>query len=816
MNKYVDETSQNGYPSEFVSAKEKLTPKWALAYFKATWAEANKGSEQYVESNTNRIKSLRKKAEGLESVQDIQKLYTQGIDFKNLKLDYSVPTILPKLVKIASRTIYNQPYVPQATPVNSSATTKANIERNKMKAKMDLEKARIQLEQEGVEGAIPEAEGFVPENDEELEYHFLMNPKMGHSVAMEYLIRGAFMKNDMEAISKIVARDFVIAKRGGIKVGFDLDNNLTIDRVDVANFISGYFTKEDGSDSNHMGTVISMPISELRELAGDSLKEEDLIKIAKQNVNSTELEHVFGSNNYYQGAIDVDRYDNVMVKVVNLQVKTFDSFKYLKTKKKDGKGFYYDRRSNDYTVPEGVGNKIVNIGGAEAIYEGYWVVDTDYVFRWDKDRAAYRDRLNGKWSNTAKFGYCMQFPNILDMTSKSIVEQMEYHHKQLKITELKMQQFILNASPPTTEYDVDKLLGAIQGMGMGKMTPLDLVNMKTQLGALFTRSKDEMGQVLTNAPATQKIDSGVDQSILILGELYNSHLYKLKEVIGHNSAVDGSQPDKKALVGVQKMAAEGHKAALDSEASAFLRVIAETAKRVCVGYQTQIRSNENVEEITYMVGEANVKEVKLNDIEGVDFDISIEMLPVAYEEEAISNDLQEMVTAGTLPPEAKYEIMATVKESPKKAKYQVAYMSKKFRQEKEQAAQQNIQLQGQENSRVAQESAALEAQNIQLKSQSDIQNTQAKGEVDKANYIAEADQKIRLAIVEGDIKKELLKLASEEKAKEVDRAEKSDRVNETINEKVSRGGYDVEKDSVPRAAGKIEPSVVPTTPSVSV
>jgi hypothetical protein len=789
-----------GYPSNFVSTKEKLKNKWFLKYVKAAYNEMERSESFSVNSRTDRFISNRKRAEGLHNRDNVIKQFTQDVELIDLKMDYTVSTPLPKLVSIATRTIYNRAFVPQATPINSTARTKSDLKRKKLKAKMEMEKMRQRLEQNGVEGVdsiVPKPDGFIPDTDEDLELHMELNSKIGESISMEYMIRAGFLKNRMERIQKKVARDLVENKWAVVRVFFDNDNNINIKRVDIVNFIHPIVNEDDFSDARHLGEMMEMPISELRELSQGDLGEKELIDIADNHSISGESNYAFGQKRYYDNVYrDPSTYDDTKVRVVNLQIKQFDTSTYVEKKKRGG-GFFFDKKSDDYQVPEGQEDiKVKHKGGAQAIYEGYWVVGSDYVFGYHKKSDVWRDRLNGRWNLTADFDYCVYAPNIRDMENKSIVEKLTFHDDRLAIIEYKVQQYLIKAAPPGYEYDIDRLKGAIKGMGFGKMKPIDMISLRTQSGHLFSRSVDEMGNPLPYANTANKLESGIDDGLVRLANMYNERLAIMKEVIGSNSAVDGSQPNAKDLVGVQKLAAEGHKAALSDLNEAYEEIITQVARRVCLGLQMQIRAGVNKQENIDMLGEANVKEVTLKDVEGTDFSISIEMLPEAYETEQLAADLQRMVESNPprLAPEDKYIIMRVAKESILKAEKMLSYRSKKFQEREMERAEANAKAQADNQIRIAQETSKANQNEKQFTHNLDLvylkEEYRLKIELEKAKSNFNGQQDRQTEVVKTDGKIEIIERAAE---LEEDSTENS----QSLEGGFDRKGLDLEKTTMP-------------------
>lgn len=802
-----ENSSSLGYPSEFCSSTEKLTDTWALKYVRAAWEEMQSNKHFKIEDRQSRFKNLRETREGLNDLSDVIKIFEQDQDTSHALVDYGVSTPLPKMATIATRTIYNRPYKPKAVPVDSMSVSKMGNKRNEILNAMKMEALRLEMEENGVVGIIPPSGEDLPKDKNDLEVHMIMSPKIGEASAYEYLIRQGFKQNSFHKIQERIAKDLVDIKMCATRTYFDADNNLVIDYVDPIRLISSFVEEDDFSDSNHLGQVTDVNISSLREMMGDKYEEKDLEWIAKNATKSNRGGWNFGDPKYYQNTLSREEYNDRKVQLVHLQVKQYDRTTYIKKGKING-GFRVEKKSYDYQTPKHAKReREVKHKGAQSIYDGYWVVGTDYVFDWHRKEDSFRDRVNGKWNNTAKFDYVVIAPQIYDMQNKSLIEKAGYRNRQLINLTLKAQQFLIQADPPTTAYDVDALNSAMDGMGFGDTKPLDVVNMSTKVGRYFFRSKNELGEPLLSSHAPiYKVDSGIDNSIMALAELYNIELARMRDDLGIPEAVGGGEMDKRAAVGIQQLQAEGHKSAMADLISAYDFITEETAQRTYTALQYQILNKVNLHELEASIGELNIKEISLTKMSKADFSIGIEMLPDQFEIEIISQDLQRLAEAGQIAPEIKYSVMRVAKENTKRAEALMSFEAKKFRKEQQDAKNESVQLQSKGNIDTATVTAQMEAKNIQLKY--DLENRNKLSEIDAETTRDKAanDNKLAYLRSETEDKIELIEKAADMKSKEVDEQRKA----ESVNDKANRGGYDIEKDSLPKELGSVEPSVFPS------
>ena len=100
-----------------------------------------------------------------------------------------------------------------------------------------------------------------------------------------------------------------------------------------------------------------------------------------------------------------------------------------------------------------------------------------------------------------------------------------------------------------------------------------------QTGSVIGRSFTSEGDMNPGKVPIQPLQTGAGgQKLQTLIQTYNYYLQMIRDVTGLNEARDGSSPDSRALVGVQKMAAANSNTATRHILDAGLFLTAETAE----------------------------------------------------------------------------------------------------------------------------------------------------------------------------------------------------------------------------------------------
>jgi hypothetical protein len=263
------------------------------------------------------------------------------------------------------------------------------------------------------------------------------------------------------------------------------------------------------------------------------------------------------------------------------------------------------------------------------------------------------------------------------------------------------------------------------------------------------------------------------------------------------------------LVQVQQLAAEGHKASLSDISEAFQYIMRETAKRIYLGYQTQILNGENTVELEATMGELNMMELELSALGDADFDIGIEMLPTLEEITQIKLDLNELAANGMIAPEDKFSVARVAKESTLKAEQLLTHLSKRFRAEAQQNQQANIQAQNEGLAQVAQAKIEMEAQKEAQKQELEAANQKQKYDLEGRNTKNDWVEKSKFEMLQTENKIKLIKVASE--AKKGETADADTRKLTSDPGMISPGAKASENslmpDAIPRIAGDVTPSL---------
>ena len=602
--------------------------------------------------------------------------------------------------------------------------------------------------------------------------------------------------NDMDYINDRIAKDLIDLKIAAVRVTLDENKNIKIDYIDPVDLVTSYVKQSNFQDVKHVGVMSEVTVDDLRVMAAGQISEEELFEVAK----SVAGKYGNGSwdtvnRRYYDNSFDWERVNKFKVMILDFEFFSTDDLTVTNVKARNNG---YKTLINEEPTNKRA-EKNTKIKKVKNIYMGKYIVDTDHIFDYGLKEHIIRERINGKYSTNTTLGFVVYAPDIYDMENKSKVEEMIPYADELIRIQLKMQQIIAKAAPSGYAMNVDAIVEGLQGMGIGGMKPIDARAMRDQIGDIYYRAVREDGTPITpGQPPITPLPNGLDNSIMLLINAYNAAVMRMKEAIGVNDAIDSSQPDNKALIGVQKLAVAAHKTAMKSLYSTYLKINEDVARQVSMLSQQLIRKGINKSTFINMVGKETVDQLDITKLTTSDFSINVDMLPdveeMAYLESKIELALVSQPPMINL--QDAFAVRRVLKEDVDKAEQLLSVREKRRRKENMEKSAQMQQQNAQMQTQVAQAAEQAKQQTKQMEAQIDAQNKQLEYDLRLRNDQTMEDEKRKTIILELDAKKELIREAAEA---EMGKTEKKEEGGETAYDRIS----------IPKVAGTRMPGVTP-------
>ena len=180
----------------------------------------------------------------------------------------------------------------------------------------------------------------------------------------------------------------------------------------------------------------------------------------------------------------------------------------------------------------------------------------------------------------------------------------------------------------------------------------------------------------------------------------------MRDVTGLNEARDGSNPDKNALVGLQKLAAANSNTATRHILQAGLYLTLKTAEAISLRVSDVLEYSNTKRSFIQSLGKFNVGTLEeLYTLHLHDFGIFLELAPDEDEKQLLENNIQMAITQKQIELEDAIDVRE-IKNL--KLANQLLKLRRKRKQERDRAMQlENIQAQSQANAQSAQAAAQI-------------------------------------------------------------------------------------------------------------
>ena len=240
-----------------------------------------------------------------------------------------------------------------------------------------------------------------------------------------------------------------------------------------------------------------------------------------------------------------------------------------------------------------------------------------------------------------KMNYSVVAPRMYEGRIESLVSRITGFADMIQLTHLKIQQVLSRMTPDGVYLDIDGLAEVDLGNGTN-YNAQEALNMFFQTGSIVGRSMTQDGDGNPGKIPIQEIQSGAGSAkIQQLIGTYNYYLQMIRDVTGLNEASDGSTPDAKSLVGVQKMAAANSNTATRHILQAGLFLTADVAEQLSLRISDIIEYSPTKEAFIQAIGAHNVATLEeMSNLHLYDFGIFIELEPDEEEKGMLENNIQ--------------------------------------------------------------------------------------------------------------------------------------------------------------------------------
>ena len=660
----------------------------------------------YFSKRNKKFDKNRKFARGRQPMAEFLDLL--NVDGKEafVNLDMKAPAIAPKFIQVMIGGFMKREEKVRVSAIDPISTDKKKYEREEAEFRMNFGDEIKGIEEQAGLKLIPD-NAYTPEDYEELDLFFGGQYQLPEEIMFEKGITAVLDTSGWDVIKRKLLEDMIEVGLACTKVTSSRDGKITVRRVIPENLIYSYSDYDDFRDMSFIGEVISMKISDLREMY-PNIDEEKFFKISQKSKNytsSVKWEEKFRYN--------IDRpYDDFTVDVLDFEIRTVDSMIYQARINKFG-NLIVEKKDKE---PQKVGdNKEIIRKTMKVNYRGVYVMNSDIMLEWGVAKNMIKPSIAKELSDVF-FSYSLYMHENLDLENMAIPERMETSIRQMTLAHLKIQQLVAKLRPSGLIIDIDALSDISLGQGKN-VTPMEIQQIYDQTGNIYYRRKTEDGDNVNGVPISEAPNSGSIGQIQELITVYNHYLTRLRDEIGVNEYREGASVNPKLGLGVQRSQVEASNNATDFIYDGYLNLYKQTSfKSALLLYDSVLYGGRQYRDY---ISDKEVKDKQ--------FDVIVEVMPDEAEKQFLNSMIQTAISANAIDFEDAFKV-----KNIKNYKLAEMYLSKAKRKKMRddmQKAQQNSEMNAQSQQQSIMAKAQADAQTQQVEAQSKIAITDAESKM---------------------------------------------------------------------------------------
>lgn len=714
----MNETSPvtNGFPSHTIDSNLK-DKNWVSQYIKAAWADFSTYYPNQMYNGRDKYHEIKLYMYGKQSVSRYKKLLqpreVANEDQSWININWDILPIIPKFRRIALATLLKTDFSISVDAVDPVAQDDKQKFYSDNAAKIILKK---EFEKQGVDPSIVPDPDVDASSMQELDMYMNYSYKHRMAIEMEQGLELIMNLNKFENERIKVVEDLHDWGIGGYKEYFDAQGNIKIKRINPMNLVMSYTTDPNFKDIQYVGELTEMTISDLKQMAGDKITDEQYEIAAEKYSNKYNTGYSMRDHNNNLDGI----YDGFRIKVMDLEFFSYNSM--VLEERVNSKGNTVVGRAAKAKANRS--DKKYSKTEYKVVYKGKWIVGSDIFF--DCGLATNMKRAKSSLTDTS-LSYHLAAPNMYQMSTYSLGDQMKSLADQIQLAWYKLQNVMLRARPRGIMIE----LGALEGVPLGKagraLKPMEILDLYNQTGNLVYRRLNDEGQA-SNYKPIEELDNGIGNEAVQYFNIIKQNIDLLRDILGFNEITDGSTPDPRTLNGVAKYASESTNNSLDF----IKRAERDLLERLCYDLTLRIQDsaiNGTISGYIRALGSESVQFFKLDpNVSAYECGLKIRQKPTEFEKEKLSRRIEQAIQSNQIT--LADAMMIENLENLKYAEVLLGYRIKKNQEETQQRAMEAQQMNGQIQQQSAQMAEQAKQQTLQMEAQIKMQVIQMEKQLD--------------------------------------------------------------------------------------
>ena len=747
----ADHNNNLGYPDQLAPDSEKGTmgygQQWGN-FIEQEWFTKDSGVARFYD-NRQDIGRLRAYARGEQDVSKYKRELAVDGDLSYLNLDWEPVPVIPKFVDLIVNGIQDKLWDVTAYAQDEKATVKRKEDIAILKAEMEKKEELMAIQETTGVNVFENDPDLLPKNTEELDIFTKLNYKQKVEIAAETAIEQILASNRYDETRRRVTRDITEIGIGAVKHCFDPQKGVVVDYVDPADIVHSYSEDPNFGDLSYFGEVKRLNISDIMQMFPDlSTDQIEKIKAA-------------GARHYDHHGIE---YDNIATErdeerqanhaeVLYFSVKTIRrNIHKIRTKRSGGKVAV--KRDETFMGPKTADADFKKAERLEeVIYSGFKVVggDEDLLLKWELEKNMVRPKQS---TSDVNLPLIMAAPNYYKGRYDSMVKRITGYADMIQLTYLKIQQVVQKVVPPGIAINADAMIDIDLGNGTS-YNPREALNLFFQTGSMVFRTADTEGDPTRGQLPIQELpgSQGVQLQSLIQAQAYWYDQIRL--ATGINEARDASDPDPRALVGVQKMLAANSNVCTRHILDSKLMITRKVAEACVMRMQDVLEFHPLKENFKMSIGKVNTAVIdSLDGLHLHDFGIFLELEPDDEDRAKLDQNILQAQSNGQIHLD---DVIDIQKIKNLKLANQVLKLRRKQKHEEDlQIQQQQAQAQGEAQAQVAQAAAQAKQQEMQAQAQMEQQKIQMEQQAHIAKLQAEMEFEKSILMLKHELQMQIL------------------------------------------------------------
>lgn len=708
--------TQPDFPSHLLDPKEKGR-EWIMQFCKAAWTSFENDNPREIFYHSRFKYEVHKSyALGNQSVAKYRPLMGVDEEAKEdwLNIDWSVIPIVPKFRRIALGKLNKVDYNIVATPIDSLANEETESYFANTRSKLMIIEQAKKINPELLSAPALQLSADEAKNMEELEMQMKYTFKHNMAIEAEEGIKLIFGQNGVNNQREIIREDLFDHGVAGYKEFIDSNGAVKVRLIKPRNILINHCKQRDFKDASYVGEIIEMTISDLKQMAGNQFSEIEYEDLAKKHIG------MLGNPKEWPTSLSIYNkgYDRFRIRIIDIEFFSVNQMVFEKRIDRRDNKVYARAKFEDRNKRKDKFERIAY----KVVYKAKWIIGTDHLF----DFGLCTDMKRAKSSlMDTEMSFHLFAPEFFDMKAYGMMEQLIPIADAIQIAWYRLQNAINQARPKGIQIEMGALEDIPLGAGGTKMTPLKVIDLYNKTGTLLYRRTDTQGRA-TNYKPIEELENGLGRDVMNYWQVIQNNIQMIRDITGMNEMTDGSTPDPRTLTTVAKMANESTNNALFHIVGAEKKLLESLASSVMLRLQDVVQRG-NVEGYVRSLGGNTLKFIKVSPKVAMhEYGIMLEDKPTDEQKAGLMQMVQGMSAQGLMDIEDAIIINNT--DNIKVAQQLLGYKIKKRKEELQEKAMQDQQMNAQVQMQAAQAAEQAKQQTLQVEGQIKAQLIQTEKE----------------------------------------------------------------------------------------